>query len=460
MSRLDWKERVGRSSLLRWAYARAEGLSSGVYALSGHPFEAARRLLHGWKHLGEDGLGRRRAMLSLSLIEHATRRDGVLLPVRENALRVDFLRSRRARSLRAKFGAFPLEHRVRLRYPSEVEDPERQGDLVILKSPDDTTREKGVILVMYHEGIEAFAAVFDLGALASRWQFVLETSNWGAEDGRFLPWIGADVDALVMAPRAQDFAFFERLGTNLVPIRVGSGEWVDPAIFVPKSANESFLYDVIMVAMWHPLKRHQVLFDAVAALRARGRLLSVGLIGVPGVWTRATIAAMAAERGLTGQVTFHERIPHSEVARLVARSRVSVLLSKQEGSNRAIYESLFVGTPAVVYADHKGIDLAHVNARSGRLAADADLADALVAVIDGRDRFDPAAYAREELGYANAARKVNEALRRVALAKDRPWTRDIVGKRNAPNLRYVELGIYARFAKDYEGLAAALLPPP
>ncbi len=235
---------------------------------------------------------------------------------------------------------------------------------------------------------------------------------------------------------------------------------MDPAVFVPKPAGEPFLHDVVMVASWDPLKRHATLFDALAALRARGRRLSTCLIGVPGALTRETIAAMAAARGIGDQVTIHEKIPHAEVARLVARSRVSVLLSKQEGSNRAVYESLFVGTPAIVYAEHKGIDLGHVNARTGRLAADADLADALAAVIDGRDRFDPAAYAREELGYANAARKVNEALRRLALAKGRPWTRDIVGKRNAPNLRYVEPGVYARFAGDYDGLASALLPRP
>ncbi len=227
MSRLRWKERVGGSPFLGRVFALWVGLRSRVASLTGHHLAAARHLLHGWKHLGEEGLGRGRAARALSLIERATRRDGALLPVGENALRDDYLRSRTARDLRAKFGEFPLEHRVRLRYPRPDPDPERQGDLVVLKSPDDATGEKGVILVMYHEGIEALAAVFDLAALSRRWQFVLETSNWGAQDGRFLPWIGADVDALVMAPRAEDFAFFERLATNLVPVRVGSGSgWI------------------------------------------------------------------------------------------------------------------------------------------------------------------------------------------------------------------------------------------
>jgi glycosyltransferase involved in cell wall biosynthesis len=458
MSRLRWKERVEASAALRWAYARTAGTRSRVAALRGHPYEAARVLLHAWKHLGEVGLGRARATQALALIEAATRRAGALVPVADNALRRDFLCSRTARALRAKFGAFPPEHRVRLRYPRADTDPERQGDLVILKAPDDATGEKGVILVMYHEGIEAMAAVFDLGPLARRWQFVLETSNWGAQDGRFLPWIGADVEAVVLAPRADDFAFFARLGTNLVPLRVGSGEWVDPAVFTPKAASEPFLHDVVMVASWDPLKRHTTLFDALAAARAKGRRLSVALIGVPGEWTQAQVRALAAARGLGDELTVHEKIPHAEVARIVGRSRVSVLLSKQEGSNRAVYESLFVGTPAIVYAHHKGIDLGHVNPRTGLLAEDAGLADALIEAIDGRERFDPAVYAREELGYANATRKVDAALRALAAAQGRPWTRDIVAKRNAPNLRYVEPGTHARFADDYRGLEAALLP--
>jgi glycosyltransferase involved in cell wall biosynthesis len=227
---------------------------------------------------------------------------------------------------------------------------------------------------------------------------------------------------------------------------------------VPKPPNEPFLFDVVMVASWDSLKRHTTLFDAVALHRARGRRLTLALVGVPGRWTQRKIRELAVQRGLADQVTIYERIAHAEVARIVARSRVSVLLSRQEGSNRAFYESLFVGTPMIVYAQHKGIDLDHVNPQTGILAEDTELADVLVAVIDGRDRFDPASYARKELGYANATRKVNDALKELALKNGHPWTRDIVGKRNAPGLRYVEPGIYARFAADYEALAAALLP--
>lgn len=458
MSRLWWKERVGGSRFLRAAYADAEGLASHGFGLLGHPFEATRRLLHAWKHLGEEGLGAGRAARVFRLIDDATRKDGALLPVADNRLRADFVRSRRARALRRMYGAFPLEHRVRLRFPRDDPDPERQGDLIVLKSPDDATGEKGVLLVMYHEGIEALAAVYDLPALAKRWMLVLETSNWGAQDGRFLPYLGRDVDAVVMAPRAPDALWFERLQSNLVPVRVGSGEWVDPTTFTPRAPGDPYVYDVLMVASWDPLKRHEVLLRALADLRARGRPLKVGLVGVPSRWKMADVSALVDRHGVRDQVTFHERIPHAEVARLVARSRVSVLLSRQEGSNRAVYESLFTGTPVVVYAQHKGINLEHVNARTGVLAEDDRLADALLDVIDHPDRFDPRGFALETLGYPNAARGISKALQDLAHRTGRPWTRDIVAKRNAPNLRYAEPGLYPRFAADYESLAPLLLP--
>jgi glycosyltransferase involved in cell wall biosynthesis len=213
-----------------------------------------------------------------------------------------------------------------------------------------------------------------------------------------------------------------------------------------------------MVASWDPLKRHGLLLDAVAAAKSRGRRLSVLLIGVPGVWTRATIERMVAARGLADQVTIVEKIPHAEVARRTARSRCAVLLSRREGSSRALGEALLCGTPVVVYAGQVGIDRRHVNARTGVFVEDSALADALVSVCDAPERFDPRAYAEAAIGYGNATRALNDALRSLAGRAGRPWTRDAVAKKNAPNLRYAEPGTGARFEADVRSLAAALLP--
>jgi glycosyltransferase involved in cell wall biosynthesis len=413
--------------------------------------------MHAWKHLDDAGMGPRRIAHVDGLVDAGTREGGRLLPVARNRLREEFVRSRGAAALRGKFAAFPPEDRVRLRYPRPVVDPERQGDLMVLKAPDDATGEKGVLLVMYHEAIEAFAACFDLRALAPRWQVVLETSNWGAQEWRFLPYLGDDLDVLVMAPRAEDFEFLAARRSNLVPLRVGSTDWVDPSVFTTKPADEPFLHDVIMVASWDALKRHDALLDALAALRRHGRRLSTLLVGVPGEWTKETIAEKVEARGLSDQVTILERIPHAEVARHLARSRCSVLLSRQEGGSRLLGESLWCGTPVVVAAGQRGVDLSLVNARTGAFATDDDLPDVLLRVVDSTSAFDPRGHAQETIGYLNATRKTNDALRALALRRGLPWTRDIAAKKNAPNQRYADPTAGAALTRCYDEIARALI---
>ena len=64
----------------------------------------------------------------------------------------------------------------------------------------------------------------------------------------------------------------------------------------------------------------------------------------------------------------------------------------------------------------------------------------------------------ENAGHANATRKINATLSELARRRGLPWTRDIVAKKNAPNLRYAELGIYKEFEEEYERLSGYLLP--
>jgi len=47
----------------------------------------------------------------------------------------------------------------------------------------------------------------------------------------------------------------------------------------------------------------------------------------------------------------------------------------------------------------------------------------------------------------------------MAARRGLPWTRDIVAKKSAPNLRYAEPGIYKKFDAEYESLREFLLPP-
>jgi glycosyltransferase involved in cell wall biosynthesis len=462
--RLWLKERIfelglDESRFLQSIYASSAEFRANLALRRSHPYEAASRILQVWRHIGTKRIGHRRIARFLQIVQEHCYRDGQLLPAAENRLRLDFIRSAKAIELRKHYGSLPMEHRVRLRLPRPDPDPERQGDLIILKPYDPATGERGVLMVMYNEGMLAMAAVFDLGQLASRYMFVLEPSWWGYQDAVFFLYLGIDLQTLVQAQRRPDFEFIESVKTNLVPVRVGAGEWVDPATFHPREQGREATYDVVMIAAWDPYKRHEVFFRAAANLKEeRGLALRIALIGYPIGWTRETIEGLLRRYGLEDSATIFEQIPHDEVARIVADSKMSLLLSRREGANRAIYESMFCGTPIIVYRHNCGSNLDHVNQQTGLLADDDELASSIAYVLGHTEAFSPRSWALENVGYLNATAKVNEALREVALSHGSAWTQDIAARKNAPNLRYAQPGLYKTFEDEYQRLQAHLLP--
>jgi glycosyltransferase involved in cell wall biosynthesis len=451
-----FKDRFYSSRALQYPYRSWLDMRSKAALARRQPFAAASRMLHMWRQLGTEGFGAERVARLMEVVRENCYHDGKLLSAADNRLRLEFVQSDKAREIRKLYGAFAPEHRVRLRYPND-DDPERQGDLMVLKRYDPQSGERGVLMLMYSEAVLAMAAMYDLGALASQYMFVLEPSSWGYQDARFLLYLGSDLDVLIQSPRFEDFEFIESLRTNLVAVRVGAGEWVDPAIFQAREKDKSAEYDVVMLAAWDPLKRHEVFFRAAARVK-RERPLRFALIGYDMGWTREPIERLLRQYDLENDATIYEDIPHAEVARIVADSKVSLLLSQREGASRAIYESMFCGTPIIVYRQQCGVNLDHVNQHTGLLADDDELADVIKSVLDRPEAFDPRSWAVENAGYSKATEKINAALAEMATRRGYLWTRDIEAKKNAPNLRYAAAGVHQDFAAEYERLGEFLLP--
>jgi glycosyltransferase involved in cell wall biosynthesis len=417
-----------------------------------HRFQRADVLLQTWRLLGPELFGAKRIAVVKDLLEESCFHDGQPAPVAENELLRDFSDSVEAQGIRREAAGFPMADRVRMRYPRPNDDPERQGDLIVLKAYDEASGEKGVLYLMYSESIRKFPAVFDLPRLASKYTLVLEPSWWGYQDAAFFLYLGADLDVVVLAQCRPDFEFIRDLRTNLVPSRLGAGDWIDPERFRPK-ANGARAYDLVMVSGWNVLKRHSLLFRMLRQLKQeQGRVLKVALIGYPQHWTRDNIEKLMRRYDVQDQCTVFENIPHDEVARIVADAKASVLLSRREGANRGIYESMFCGTPVIVYRHHRGVNLDHVTEEVGRLADDEELAGVIVSVVDEWQRFHPREWALANTGWITSTRLLNRTLEGIARQRGQPWTTEIVGHKNAPNLKYAEPGIYIRFEAEYRRL--------
>lgn len=376
-------------------------------------------------------------------------------PAEDNEVLSAFVVSSEAVRLRQRFGGYPLEHRVRLRAPRDPEDPERQGNLLVLKERDPATGEKGVLLVKYTPAMRTLAAVFDLPRLLRDYMVVLEPSSWGYQDQTFFFYVGAGADVVVQSPRQADHEFIASLRNGLVPVRVGAGDWVDPASFVAGGPERRF--GVAMISMWDPLKRHEVLFSALRTLREQGVEMRAALVGYPGRWTRERVERLAREAGILDLCTFWERIPHQQVARVLADSASYVLLSRREGANKSLYESMFCDTPVIVPAGHVGVNLDHIGPETGlTFGADEELADRLRYVFENRATFRPREWALANTGADQSTSRIEATLQELAEVRGRPWTRGIATKVNAPNLRYRDRDTRIRFEAEYRRLAAYL----
>ena len=449
--------RTIKGAVLEWplltaGYRAGSAMRATMFAAFGRQWEAlearqrALRASNAREHQA-DVMARVRDWLNVGCRDAS----GRLRPIAENRWLHSYLGTSEARGSRAHFASFADHHRVRMREPND-EDPQRQGSLLLLKRYDVTTGEKGVILLAYTRTLRRFPALFDMGALASRYAFVLEPSSWGYEDAGLFLYAGDDMDVVVQAPWRRDHLYVKELRCNLEPLWIGAGDWVDPDTFqstVPAAERE---YDLVAVSAWSALKRHADLFRALAQLNERGRRLRVALIGYPMDWTQEKIRRLAREHGVEAQCAIYELVPQSTVAEIVGNSRAYVLMSRREGANRALYEALLCDTPVIVYALHRGVNTDIIRDGVGTLYDADGLAAAITRVLDARATYHARAWAEQHTGYRNSTAALNDALRALSTRRGLPWTRNIVEKRNAPDLLYADPGDVERFAGEYAAL--------
>lgn len=418
---------MARAALARDAYSRASALLR-AWRATHFPFVVRKSV----------------AFLNRTLRPHATP-----VPLRENPLLRSFVDSRAAREVRAEFSDYPVADRVRMRYPRPDEDEARQGDLIVLKAPDPETGEKGVLLIKYSEAFARFAALFEVERLVREYMIVLEPSWWGYQEAAFFMFVGSDAEVVVQAQAASDFEFLDRHGLTLVPLRLGAGDWIDPNLFQP--SEEPPEYDVVMVSSWNPFKRHRDLLQALRTIRdEHGRTVKTALIGYPSGLTARDIHGWVSKHGLTGQVDIFDRIPQTQVADIVARSRVYVLLSRREGANKAMYEAMFCDIPVLAPQDHKGINHSHINAQTGEVFGRGDLVKALVRVLDAGRQYSPRTWALENTGYQIATERLRECLAEIVDRAEGVWNHQSVPKINRPNLRYASAEDRLRFDAVYD----------
>jgi len=351
-----------------------------------------------------------------------------------NSLVDSYVRSPDASRYREEFRSYGWEHQVRLKYPREHDDPSRQGDLLILK-PYMSGKEKGVILIQYNDSFNKFVSIYDLHRVGDCYRIVLEPSTWGYRDPAMFFFLNLRTDVIVQAQYAQDYQYIQSLGASLVPLRIGAGDWMDDERFQARPFSEK-IYDIVMVASWQRIKRHELLFDAVK--KCGSAVKKVALIGYPSSGrTRKDVMSEAGKYGVDEKIDIYEGISRVDVSKIVGQSKIGVMLTLREGANKGIYECFFSGVPVVISDRNIGVNREHINRYTGLTASDEDLPEKIVSLLENIHGYTPREWALRTTGYKNSMWLLSDCLKTCAVRDGEEWTQDLYAKKNDTNARYV-----------------------
>jgi glycosyltransferase involved in cell wall biosynthesis len=343
--------------------------------------------------------------------------------------------------------------RVNYRDPQLMSTPDLKsffGNRLMVLKPPAPGGEKGVLFAMVSVMFPLLHSNMDLRKLLADYTLVFEPSWSGYCHSEMLEYTRWTDDVFVLAAEKNDYAFLKRLGSNLIPVELGPCDWVDPTVAEPYLSNPKE-FDIVMNSNWGAWKRHHVLFRMLRNAKRRYKVL---LIGVK--WSgkfKADIVRLADFYGVTDQLTIIEDIPYQKVMDLTCRSKVSILLSLKEGSNRAIAESIFCNLPVIVLSNHVGGIRKTIAAETGLLSDEKDLESSIEQLMNAH--LNPREWGLKNNSCIKSTERLNEVLRDKALRRGRPWTQDIAVRSNSPESKYLSSDDAKRLApwnerlKDY-----------
>lgn len=305
---------------------------------------------------------------------------------------------------------------------------------LVLKPP----RFEGGVLhergVLFSKTFKELAQLCRLDSLLQHYFLVIEPGWSGYADPDLLYYCRfTEHPVVVCAPEQTDYELLEHLRTNLVPVRFGASDWVNPQIFRPIQSIPKE-YDAVVIAGWGVYKRHHALFRALR--RIKDCSFRVALVGEEWKGSRQEIEGLINLYHVRDKLVIYQHLSPSEVNDVLNRSKVNLILTLREGANKSIFEGFFADVPGIVLANNLGINKTYINEHTGRLVYERELPDVLMWFREHYCDFHPREWAMANISPEVTTRKLSAVLQELAKQKGEPWTRDIVAKTNCPDPMY------------------------
>ncbi len=307
---------------------------------------------------------------------------------------------------------------------------------IILKKPaiQNGWIEKGVLLIAFTESFPFFHNHVDCEKLLKYFYIVLEPSSAGYCDPNILFWMKyKSYPIVVQATEEKDYRFLLLLKSNLIPVPFGASDWVDFRIFRPIPGMMK-RYASIYVSSYNYVKRHHLLFKTIREIRDPNYKCAL-VFGKSGN-AKCEIEQLIDYYQVRNNVTIYYGVPQRQVNEILNMSKVNILLSLKEGSNRSIFEGLFANVPGIVLKNNLGVKKDYINETTGRLIDERRLKDTLLYFRNHWEKYNPREWALKNISPLVTAKKLSKYLKIIAQDKGEPWTKDIIPKVNAPELKY------------------------
>ena len=322
-------------------------------------------------------------------------------------------------------------------------------------------REPGVVYIGFEIEWMRFLRSLTLPArqFAERYTLIVAPSSspYNPVDFIFPAAYGTPLYSLIN--HDEDTEILRRVSPNYCVVPMYTSHWVNPAIYQSRPRSERDI-DILMVAAWGKVKRHHLLFNA---LQRMPKSLKVVLIGQDQDGrTQETMRREAGWYGVADRFEMWSNASHAQVREAFCRAKISLLLSLREGSAVVVPESLFADTPVGLLHNAYNGSRGFINEQTGRLLHERNLAGQLTEFLANADRCTPRAWAEANITCFRSSERLNEMLKREALAEGREWTRDIFPLCWQPDPRLVNADDWRSLRAeraDIQGRFGVLLGP-
>ncbi len=314
---------------------------------------------------------------------------------------------------------------------------------LLLKAPG-PGGEKGVLYSAFEYNWMRLIAHHDARAFLSEYTLVGASSYSPTHYAALANFAGlSDDPVFIGVSNHADLEAYRVLSPVIEPVPLLACDLNDPNQYTPKPHAERRI-DILMVATWLRVKRHWLLWEALAGMPRDLRVVLVGR-NLPGR-TAHDLLREARAFGVRQHLEFELNVPPERVAELQCDARVSAVFSDREGSCVAVTESMFADSPVAMMADaHVGAK-AYINEQTGVLLRRKGIGAQLRRFLETSHLFTPRAWALRNVSCHVSARRLNDILRADALARGRPWTEDIAPFCRRYVAQYIDASDEARLA--------------